>query len=89
MPASDDPNSAALEYVAKIRNGQTPVSIQPISGLPGAFVVKMPDGTYRTYRPAGQAAEKTPSTTATVEVNNDAINLLNAGKALKLKFPQR
>jgi len=89
MPASDDPNSAASEYVVTILNGQTPVSVQSISGLPGALVAKMPDGTYITYRPAGQAGEKTPPKTATVEVNNAAINLLNGGKALKLKFPKR
>jgi filamentous hemagglutinin len=90
MPASADPNSAASEFVNSIYNGQTPVSVTPI-GDPnsGAFVAKMPDGTYITFRSAGQAGGKTSDTTATVEVNGDAINSWNGDRPLKLKFPKK
>jgi filamentous hemagglutinin len=90
MPASDDPNSAASQFVNSIYNGQMPVSVRPI-GDPGsgAFVAKMPDGTNITFRPAGQAGDKTALTTATVEVNSDALNSMNSGSPLELKFPKK
>ena len=89
MPASDDPNAAALAYVQRIYNGQTPTSVTPIAGQPGAFYAQMPDGAFVTYRPAGQASERTPSTSATVEINDQTIKGLNGGTPLKLKFPQK
>jgi hypothetical protein len=90
MPASDDPNAAALKYVTQIYNGQVPVSVTPLGdSASGAFVAKMPDGTFITFRPAGIASERTPSTMATVQVNNPIINLLNGGISLKLKFPRK
>jgi hypothetical protein len=90
MPESDNPNSAALNYVASAYNRQAPVSVQEI-GDPGsgAFYAQMPDGTVITYRPAGQSSERTPSTMATVELNSPAIRALNGGSTLKLKFPQK
>jgi hypothetical protein len=90
MPASDDPNAAALQYVIQIYNGQVPVSVTPL-GDPalGAFVAKMPDGTTITYRPAGMASERTPSTMATVQVNNPITNGLNGAASLELKFPRK
>ncbi len=90
MPASDNPNAAAAEYVTKISTGQTPVASTPI-GDPGSggFYAEMPDGTYITYRPAGQAGDKTDPTTASVDVNSDSIKLLNGEQVLKLKFPQK
>ncbi len=90
MPESDDPNLAALNFVVRAYNGEMPVSVTEI-GDPGsgAFYAQMPDGSYITFRPAGLSSERTPSTMATVEVNSPAINLLNGGIPLKLKFPQK
>ena len=60
MPASDDPNRAALDFVAKAYNGETPVSVRTPENLsPGGFVALLPDGTYITFRPAGQASSRT------------------------------
>jgi hypothetical protein len=91
MRVSDNPNLAGLNYVASIYNGLIPVSVKAV-GDPGsgAFVATMPDGTYITYRPAGQANDYwTPPTMATVEVNSNAIKALNNNQVLKLKFPQQ
>jgi len=54
----------------------------------------MPDGTFVTYRPAGNASSSTSTTTATVEINSSALNQLNIGKkgkptSLKFKFPAK
>jgi len=88
MPASDDPNRAALDFVAKAYNGETPVSVStPESLSPGGFVALLPDGTYITFRPAGQASSRTSATTATVELNGPGINALNGNEQLKLKVP--
>ena len=89
MPASDAPDAAALQFVVQIYNGQTPIAVQTGGNLPpGAFVAEMPDGTFITYRPAGQSGYRTQPTTATVEINSDAINSINGGEPLKLKFPK-
>lgn len=50
MPASDDPDSTARAYVLTAYNGQSPASLTPL-GETGGFVVKMPDGTFITFRP--------------------------------------
>jgi len=87
MPASEDPNATALAYTQKTYNGQTP---SPITALEtGGFVAKMPDGAFVTFRPAGQAGPKTLDTTASVDINDPAINRLNGGQPLKLKFPRK
>jgi hypothetical protein len=88
MPASDDPDLTARAYVSKIFNGQRPMSLTRL-GESGGFVVKMPDDTYITFRPAGQASERTPASTASVDINGPAINALNGGARLKLKFPRK
>jgi phage portal protein BeeE len=88
MPASDDPNLTARAYVVKAYNGQSPTSLTPL-GETGGFVVKMPDGTFITFRPAGQASEKTKASTTSVDINGPAINSLNGGVRLKLKFPRK
>jgi Phage portal protein len=87
MPASDDPDAAARAYVAKIYNGQTPESVRPEGD--GGFVVKMPDGAYIIFRPAGQASWRTLPSTASVDINDAVVNTLNGGTPLKLKFPKR
>ena len=47
------------------------------------------DGAWVVYRPAGKAGKDTLPTTATVEINNSsAIQSINSGKNLKLKFPK-
>jgi hypothetical protein len=60
MPASENPNLAALQYVTKIYNGQIPISVtmikDPASGL---FYATMPDGTVIAFRSAGQAGAAT------------------------------
>ena len=46
-------------------------------------------GAWVVYRPAGKAGKDTLPTTATVEINNSsAIQSINSGKNLKLKFPK-
>jgi len=87
MPASDDPDAAARAYVAKIYNGQTPDSVR--SEGDGGFVVKMPDGAYITFRPAGQASWRTLPSTASVDIHDAVIDALNGGTPVKLKFPKR
>ncbi len=90
MPASDVPDAAALHFVVQIYNGRTPIAVQTGGNLPpGAFVAEMPDGTFITYRPAGQSGYRTSSATATVEINSDTMRLLSNGQILKLKFPQK
>jgi filamentous hemagglutinin len=90
MPASDDPNAAALSYVSKIYNGQTPTSVRTGGNLPtGSFVAAMPDGAFITFRPAGQASRLTLDSTASVDINEATINALNGGDPLKLKFPRK
>jgi filamentous hemagglutinin len=56
---------------------------------PGSFVVAMPDGTFITFRPAGQAGSRTVDSTANVDINDPTINALNGGPRLKLKFPRK
>lgn len=90
MSASDNPNAAALNYIGSIYNGQTPTSVQTGGNLPhGSFVVTMPDGTFITFRPAGQAGPRTLDSTASVDINSPAINPLTGGATLKLKFPRK
>ena len=90
MPPSDDPNNAALRYIVDIMEGQRPVSFRSGGDLPsGGFVIELPDGTFVTYRPAGQASFRTDPATATVDVNGPGINMLNRGRKLELKFPKR
>lgn len=89
MPASEDPDSTALDFVIRSFNGQIPASVRPISDQPGAIVFEMADGTFITYRPAGLSSALTPSTMATVQINNPVIRSLNGGDTLKLKFPQQ
>jgi filamentous hemagglutinin len=84
MPASDDPSAEALKYAEKLYDLQiaTPVN----SGLEdrGGIVVRLPDGAYITYRPAGLGGKATLPTTATLDIND-----LNGGWPLKLKFPKK
>jgi hypothetical protein len=90
MPASDDPNAAALNYIASIYNGQTPTSVTMDNGLPpGSFIAAMPDGTSITFRPAGGASWRTLDSTANVDINSLPINALNGDRSLKLKFPRK
>lgn len=86
MPASDDPNLAAQDYIKRAYNGQTP-SITP--GEDGGFIATLPDGAIITFRPAGQASVKTESSTASVDINDPKISQLNGGRPLKLKFPKK
>ncbi len=88
MPASDDPTLTARTYAEKIYNGQKPLWVR-LLGDEGGFVAHLPDGAYITFRPAGQASSRTLSTTATVEINDPKLKLLNGGRRLKLKFPKQ
>ncbi len=90
MPASDDPNAAALDFIANAYNGQKPISVNTPENLaPGGFFALLPDGTYITFRPAGQASSRTLDTTANVDINTPKINAFNGGEPLKLKFPRQ
>lgn len=40
-----------------------------------------------TFRVAGDASAATDATTATVEVNSQAVKAMNNGKVAKFKFP--
>jgi filamentous hemagglutinin len=92
MPASRNPSATAQDFAYQFFGGSAPTNAKPITGCDGCWRAQTSDGTWVTYRPAGQASADTLPTTATVEVNGAAINGLNAsskGKAtiLKLKFP--
>ena len=55
----------------------------------GCWRSQTSDGAWVVYRPAGKAGKDTLPTTATVEINNSsAIQSINSGKNLKLKFPK-
>ena len=100
MPASQNPNATAEKF-AETFLGRKPTSIERLDGAKllkgkcvGCWNVKMPDGTFVTYRPAGNASSSTSTTTATVEINSSALNQLNIGKkgkptSLKFKFPAK
>ena len=87
MSASDDPTATAKEYAVGLYKGQSPKSEKQLSD--GGFVMQLPDGSFITFRPAGQASDKTEPTTATVEINDPKIKQLNGGYVLKLKFPRK
>jgi hypothetical protein len=90
MPASESANSAALSFIGQAYNGQRPTSISTPKNLaPNGFVALLPDGTYITFRPAGQASSLTGASTATVEINGPEINALNGNERVKLKFPTK
>ncbi|CUI92442.1 Filamentous hemagglutinin [Achromobacter xylosoxidans] len=91
MPGSANPNATAENFAEQIFGGAR-IDKLLLDNCPGCWVAETADGTSVTYRPAGQAGARTSSTTATVEINNDAIKALNtdkkgAGNILKLKFP--
>ena len=100
MPASQNPNATAEKF-AETFLGRKPTSIERLDGAKllkgkciGCWNAKMPDGTFVTYRPAGNASSSTSTTTATVEINSSALNQLNIGKkgkptSLKFKFPAK
>ena len=87
MSASDDPTATAKEYAVGLYKGQSPKSEKQLSD--GGFVVQLPDGSFITFRLAGQASDKREPTTATVEINDPKIKQLNGGYVLKLKFPRK
>jgi len=51
------------------------------------WVAKLPEGSVVTLRVAGDASAATEATTATVEVNSQAVKALNNGNVAKFKFP--
>jgi filamentous hemagglutinin len=87
MPASNNPTATAKDYAISLYKGQIPKSQKPVGD--GGFIVELSDGSFITFRPAGQASDKTEPTTATVDINDTKINQLNGGRALKLKFPRK
>jgi filamentous hemagglutinin len=92
MPASPNPSATAEDFANRFFGGTKPSDATPIPGCDGCWYARSNDGTVVTYRPAGQASEKTLSTTATVDINSPSVNHLNASKNgdpqyLKLKFP--
>ena len=87
MPASDNPTATAKDYAIGLYNGQSPKSEKPLGD--GGFIAELPDGSFITFRPAGQSSDKTEPTTATVDINDPKLEQLNGGKVLKLKFPRK
>jgi filamentous hemagglutinin len=85
-PATPYPDKTAEQFAKDAFNGQVPDKITPIKD--GGWVAKLPDGTFVTYRPAGQASSRTADTTASVDVNSPAINAINNNKPAKFKFPK-
>lgn len=88
MPASPDPNAAALAYVEALFQDNPPLFVRPIDPVSGAFYAQLSDGSFVTYRPAGVSSERTPSDVASVDINGPEIKERNGDKALKLKFPR-
>ncbi|MDT8870791.1 hypothetical protein RAA17_05625 [Komagataeibacter rhaeticus] len=64
------------------------VFLPKIKGTIGAWYATFSNGMAITYRPAGAASSRTPTTMATVEIKSNSIELLNNNKNLKLKFPK-
>ena len=87
MPASHNPTATAKDYAIGLYNGQRPTSEKPLGD--GGFIARLPDGSFITFRPAGQASNKTEPTTATVDINDPKIKQLNGGRERKLKFPRK
>lgn len=97
MPASANPWATAEDFALRVL-GRAPTADELRQGAgmnrgncPGCWLARPADGTYVTYRPAGNASGNTLSNTATVEFNNPAtINMVNGGdrEVLKLKFPE-
>ena len=87
MPASHNPTATAKDYAIGLYNGQTS-DVREAVGDAG-FIAKLPDGSFITFRPAGQASNKTEPTTATVDINDPKIKQLNGGRERKLKFPRK
>jgi filamentous hemagglutinin len=88
MPPSVTPNATAEAFAKAAFNGQTPDVVTPIlSG--NSWVAKLPDGTVVTFRVAGDAGVSTMSSTATVEINSQAVRVINSGNVAKFKFPSR
>ncbi len=89
MPASDDPDTSALDYAKQLYDERTAISVETGLEARGGFAVRTLAGAYITYRPAGLGGRATLPTTATVEVNDPDVNELNGGQPLKLKFPKK
>lgn len=92
MPVTSDPSATAADFVRQLFAG-APIKKIPLGATcVGCWRAQTPDGSWVTYRPAGQASGLTSLTTATVEVNSPGIRILNvnsagSAKSLKLKFP--
>jgi hypothetical protein len=89
MAASDNPSAEALDYAKNLYDQKTATLVATGLEDRGGFAVKLPNGAYITYRPAGLGGRATLPTTATVEVNDPKVNELNGGQHLKLKFPKK
>ena len=89
MSASDNPSAEALDYVRNLYDQKTATLVDTGLEDRGGFAVKLPNGAYITYRPAGLGGKATLATTATVEINDPKVNELNGGQRLKLKFPKK
>ncbi|MNV86242.1 hypothetical protein D3C71_1802570 [compost metagenome] len=92
MPVTSDPSATAADFVRQLF-ADAPIKKIPLGATcVGCWRAQTPDGSWVTYRPAGQASGLTSPTTATVEVNSPGIRILNvnsagSAKSLKLKFP--
>lgn len=76
VPSSLNPNETAESFAQNVL-GRTPTVEELATGAkmnrgncPGCWIAKAGDGTWVTYRPAGNASSSTLSTTATVELNS-------------------
>ncbi|APH55058.1 Hemolysin [Granulibacter bethesdensis] len=88
MPASANPDETAEQFAFKAFNGRKAESIGSIADKPGAWIAEFSDGSWITFRPAGQAGRETLPTTATVEINDPIVKKINRNNILKLKFPR-
>jgi hypothetical protein len=89
MPGSDDPVSAAQDFIGQLTSGGTYVPVQTDLDAQGGYVIRLADGTYITYRPPGVSSERTEPTTASVDINSPQIEAMNRGRPLKFKFPKK
>ena len=85
MPLSSNPNIAAENYAKNYFGGAKPSNAIDMGG--GSWRAQTSDGMWVTYRPMGNAGNRTEPTTASVDVNSAAVKAANNGKELKLKFP--
>jgi len=91
MHPSKDPSKTAEDFAVRLFGGEK-INKKPLPNGIDGWTAQKKDGTWVTYRPAGEASYRTPQDMASVDVNGAYIKAINeangrVGAKLKLKFP--